>query len=161
LAAGDALAIAGSALRRKPVRSKLLNQNGGKSYILVFQPGDEFMTELVRFAKDHDLEASDFTALGAFSEAILGFFDVTRKDYERTPVDEQCEVLTLVGNITLENGRPKVHAHVVLGLVDGSTRGGHLLEGYVRPTLELVLTESPIQLRRRFDPEFGLALIEP
>ena len=125
------------------MRSKLLNQNGGKSYILVFQPGDEFMTELVRFAKDHDLEASDFTALGAFSEAILGFFDVTRKDYERIPVDEQCEVLTLVGNITLENGRPKVHAHVVLGLVDGSTRGGHLLEAYVRPTLELVLTIRP------------------
>ena len=143
------------------MRSKLLNQNGGKSYILVFQPGDEFMTELVRFAKDHDLEASDFTALGAFSEAMLGFFDVTRQDYERIPIDEQSEVLTLVGNITLENGRPKVHAHVVLGLVDGSTRGGHLLEGYVRPTLELVLTESPMQLRRRFDPEFGLALIEP
>lgn len=141
------------------MRSKLLNQNGNQSYALVFEPGDEVMTELVRFAKDRDLEASDFTALGAFSEAMLGFFDIGRKDYDRIPVDEQCEVLTLVGNITLDDGHPKVHAHVVLGMVDGSTRGGHLLEGYVRPTLELVLTESPVQLRRRFDPEAGLALI--
>lgn len=141
----------------------LSDERGGQaaSYVLIFQPGDEVIAELTKFAKEHELDASDFTALGAFSEALLGFFDIGRKDYERIPVDEQCEVLTLVGNIALDNGKPKVHAHVVLGLADGSTRGGHLLEGYVRPTLELVLTESPVQLRRRFDPEAGLALIQP
>jgi predicted DNA-binding protein with PD1-like motif len=48
----------------------------------------------------------------------------------------------------------------VLGCADGTTRGGHLLEGYARPTLELILTESPAQLRRRFNPAAGLALID-
>jgi predicted DNA-binding protein with PD1-like motif len=144
------------------VQARTLSDEGRVvSYALIFQPGDEVIGELTRFAREHELDASDFTALGAFSEVLLGFYDVTRQNYERIPVDEQCEVLTLVGNITLDDGRPKVHAHVVLGLVDGSTRGGHLLEGYVRPTLELVLTESPVQLRRRFDPEAGLALIQP
>jgi predicted DNA-binding protein with PD1-like motif len=146
------------------VQARTLSDERGAqiaSYALVFQPGDEVIAELTRFAKEHELDASEFTALGAFSEAMLGFYDVTRRNYERIPVDEQSEVLTLVGNITLDNGSPKVHAHVVLGLVDGSTRGGHLLEGYVRPTLELVLTESPVQLRRQFDPEAGLALIQP
>ena len=146
------------------MQARTLNDQGQgqvASYALIFQPGDEVIGELTRFAKEHELDASDFTALGAFSEAMLGFFDIGRRDYERIPVDEQSEVLTLVGNITLDDGRPEVHAHVVLGLVDGSTRGGHLLEGYVRPTLELVLTESPVQLRRKFDPETGLALIQP
>jgi predicted DNA-binding protein with PD1-like motif len=141
------------------VRSRLLHRNGGATYALVFDPGDEIVAGLTDFARDHRLEASDFTALGAFSSARLGFFEVERKDYRKIPVDEQTEVLTLIGNVTLAEGEPKVHAHVVLGLADGTTRGGHLLEGHVRPTLELVLTESPVPLRRQFDPDVGLALI--
>jgi predicted DNA-binding protein with PD1-like motif len=142
------------------VRYKLLQRNGGVSYALIFEAGDEVMSELAAFAKDQNLEASDFTGLGAFSGAMLGFFDIDLKDYRKIPVEEQVEVLTLVGNITLEESGPKVHAHVVLGCADGMARGGHLLEARVRPTLELVLTETPVQLRRRFDPEFGLTLIQ-
>ncbi|MGH2616829.1 MAG: PPC domain-containing DNA-binding protein [Thermomicrobiales bacterium] len=142
------------------MRSKLLERNGGATYALVFEVDDEVMAGLTGFAGEHKLEASDFTALGAFSSALLGFFDVNQKEYRKIPIDEQVEVLSLIGNITLDTGNPKVHAHAVLGLADGTTRGGHLLEGHVRPTLELLLTESPIALRRRFDPETGLALIQ-
>ncbi len=142
------------------MRSKFLHRNGGASYALVFETGDEVMAGLAAFAADKSLEASDFTALGAFSEALLGFFDIDQKDYRKIPVSEQAEVLSLVGNVTLEQGKPKVHAHVVLGLADGTTRGGHLLEARVRPTLELILTEAPVRLRRRFDPSVGLALID-
>lgn len=142
------------------MRSKLLHRNGGATYALVFAAGDEVIAGLTAFAKEQHLDATDFTALGAFSGAILGFFDIAQRDYRKIPVDEQAEVLSLIGNITLEQDEPKIHAHTVLGLADGTTRGGHLLEGNVRPTLELVLTESPVQLRRRFDPAVGLALID-
>ena len=141
------------------MQAKLLDRNGGATYVLIFEVGDEVMAELASFANEQQLEASDFSALGAFSSALLGFFDVGEKDYRKIPIDDQVEVLTLVGNITLDKGEPKIHAHTVLGLADGTTRGGHLLEGHVRPTLELILTESPVQLRRRFDVETGLALI--
>lgn len=91
---------------------------------------------------------------------MLGYFDVERKEYEKMPVEEQVEVLSLVGDITSkEDGEPQVHAHVVLGRSDSTTRGGHLLEGYVRPTLEVILVESPKHLRREWDEEVGLALI--
>jgi predicted DNA-binding protein with PD1-like motif len=142
------------------VRSKLLHRDGGATYALIFDLGDEVMAGLTAFAKDENLEASDFTALGAFSGATLGFFEVDRKEYRKIPIDEQVEVLSLIGNISLEKGQPKVHAHVVLGCADGTTRGGHLLEAHVRPTLELVLTESPASMRRQFDADVGLALIE-
>ena len=72
---------------------------------------------------------------------------------------EQLEVLSLIGDVALENGLPKVHAHVVVGRSDGSTRGGHLLEAHVRPTLEVIVTESPTHLRKQFDERIGLALI--
>ncbi len=141
------------------MRSKLLHRNGGVTYALVFETGDEIMAGLTGFAKDQGLEASDFTALGAFSSALLGFFDIEQKVYRKIPIEEQVEVLTLVGNVTLDKGEPKVHAHAVLGRADGTTRGGHLLAGHARPTLELILTESPVELRRRFDETAGLALI--
>jgi predicted DNA-binding protein with PD1-like motif len=141
------------------VRSKLLHRDGGATYAVVFDTGDEVIAGLTSFAKEHALDASDFTALGAFSSAVLGFFEVEQKDYRKIPVEEQVEVLTLVGNITLDDGEPKIHAHVVLGCADGATRGGHLLEGWARPTLELILSESPVQLRRRYDAASGLALI--
>ena len=141
------------------MRSKLLHHEGGTTYALIFDTGDEVIAGLTSFAKEHALDASDFTALGAFSSAVLGFFEVEQKEYRKIPIEEQVEVLTLVGNVTLDEGEPKVHAHVVLGCADGATRGGHLLEGRARPTLELILSESPVQLRRQFDPTAGLALI--
>ncbi len=92
----------------------------------------------------------------------MGYFNWEKKEYEKIPVREQVEVLSLIGDVALDdNGKPKVHAHVVVGRSDASTRGGHLLEGHVRPTLEVMLVESSRGLRRRYDPESGLALIRP
>lgn len=141
------------------MRSKLLNDNGERTYALVFDAGDEVASGLAQFVEDHNFTASRFTAIGAFSDAVLGYFDWTTKEYERIPIDEQVEVLAMVGDVALDAGKPKVHAHVVVGLRSGHTRGGHLLQAHVRPTLEVILTESPGYLKREHDPESGLALI--
>ena len=142
------------------MKSKQIGSGVEQRYVLVMDTGDEVMGELQRFAAEHKLTASSFTAIGAFSSARLGFFDLQSKDYQPIVIDEQVEVLSLVGDITLDQGKPKVHAHVVVGKRDGSAHGGHLLEAHVRPTLEVVLTESPQTLKRRMDAATGLALIE-
>jgi predicted DNA-binding protein with PD1-like motif len=144
------------------MRAQLLHETQGlKTYLLVFEQGDDFLDTLQRFAAERRLDGSQFTAIGAFENATLGFFDPERKVYDQIPVNEQVEVVTLAGDIALEGDEPKVHAHAVLGLRDGATLGGHLLRAQVRPTLELVLTETPATLRRRFDPATGLNLITP
>ncbi len=136
-------------------------EDGQKTFALIFDTGDEVMAGLTGFAKENDLSAASLTAIGAFSGATLGFYNLEAKEYEKIPVDEQVEVLSLVGDIApKEDGEPQVHAHVVVGRSDGTTRGGHLLEAYVRPTLEVILVESPEHLRRKFDEGVGLALIE-
>ena len=142
------------------MRAKLLDDASGRTYALVFDTGDEVVSGLTQFAERRQLGAARFTAIGAFSGATLGYFDWRKKDYERIPVREQVEVLTLAGDVAQDGGRPRVHAHVVLGKRDGTAHGGHLLEGHVRPTLELMLVESPARLARVFDPQSGLALIE-
>ena len=131
----------------------------GESHVLVFDKGDEVMTGLTRFSSEQRITAAHFTAIGAFSDVTLGFLDPESKEYEPIELDEQVEAVSLVGDVTLEDGEPRVHAHVVVGKRDGSAYGGHLLEAHVWPTLEVVLTESPSHLRRQVDPESGLPLI--
>lgn len=137
-----------------------VEQGPPETFVLVFDKGDEFIDDLTRFAAEKHLAASHFTAIGAFSEVTLGFFDREKKDYAKIPICEQVEVLSLVGDIALKDGAPQIHAHVVIGKADGSAHGGHILQARVWPTLEVVLTESPAYLRRQLDPQTGLALID-
>ena len=143
------------------MRSTLLDATSPRTWALIFDKGDEPVAGLTAFAKAQKLGAAHFTAIGAFSDVTLGYFDRAKRDYKKIPLHEQVEVLSLLGDVALDKGEPKVHAHVVVGRADGETRGGHLLEARVWPTLEVVLIESPRHLRKRHDPETGLALIDP
>jgi hypothetical protein len=145
------------------MKSKQIHEaHGQRTYVLVFDTGDEAMAGLQQFARERRLAAAQLTAIGAFSRATLAYFDWESKQYRPIPVDEQVEVLALTGDVSQAgDGSPKVHAHAVLGRRDGSTVGGHLKEGHVRPTLEVILTESPAHLRRQHDERSGLALIDP
>jgi predicted DNA-binding protein with PD1-like motif len=143
------------------VKGKQLSEiSGQKTFALIFDTGDEVMQVLLDFAKERRLAGCHFTGIGAFQDSVLGYFDWQKKDYKKIPVREQVEVLSLVGDVAeKEDGAPQIHAHVVVGTSTGNALGGHLLEAHVRPTLELILTESPVHLRRRHDPKSGLALI--
>ena len=142
------------------MRAKLIADKPVQTYALIFDKGDEVVSTLERFAQNESLTAAHFTAIGALSEATLGYFDWQAKDYTKIPIREQVEVLSLVGDVALKGSEPKVHTHVVLGTAEGNARGGHLLEGKVRPTLEVILTASPSYLKREHDPETGLPLIK-
>jgi predicted DNA-binding protein with PD1-like motif len=143
------------------MKATLLNDHGGlRTFVLVLATGDEAISAVSSFAADNHLGASHFTAIGAFARVVVAYFDWQTKQYRRVSIAEQVEILSLIGDITIEHGEPAVHAHVVVGESDATVSGGHLVEGVVRPTLEIVLTETPAYLRRRLDPESGLALID-
>ena len=142
------------------MKSRLLHANGQKTFVVVLDKGDEVVATLTEFARERNLSAAHLTAIGAFSEVTLGYFDRDRKDYVRIPIRDQVEVLSLVGDVAIAKGEPQLHAHVVVGRRDGTAHGGHLLEARVWPTLEVMLVESPAHLRRVKDSETGLALID-
>lgn len=137
----------------------VLQDANPRTYAVAFADGDDPVAGLAAFAADHGLTAAGLTAVGAFSRAVLGFFDLDAGDYVRIPVEEQAEVAALVGNVGCFDGKPKLHIHLVLGLRDGRAVAGHLLEATVRPTLEVVVTETPGHLVRQTDPRTGLALL--
>ncbi len=141
--------------------SRVIQEGDQKTYMVVFEAGEEVTAGLLAFANEQHLSAAHLTAIGAFERVTLAFFDLQTKEYRKIPVNEQVELLSLTGNIALdEENKPKLHAHVVIGKADGTAHGGHLLEAYARPTVEAVVVASSGSLRRRMRPEFGLALLD-
>ena len=143
------------------MQTKLLHEGAGKrTFAVILSTGDEAMRCLQEFAARERLGASQITAIGALSGGKLAFFDWEAKTYRPIPVEEQVEVASLVGDIAIgPDGKPSVHVHAVLGRRDGTAMAGHLQEARVRPTLEIIVTESPAHLCKFKDPESGLALI--
>ena len=132
-----------------------------RSFAVVLEPGEEATASLVKFAREQEVHAAQFSAIGAFSRVVLGFFEFERRDYRRIVLDEQVELVSLLGNIARQGDEVKLHCHAVVANREGRAFGGHLLEGIVKPTLEAVAFDTPAHLRRRFDPATGLALLVP
>ncbi len=138
---------------------KLLNVDPPVTYAVVLDTGDEAVGALSRFVREQEVEAASITAIGAFRRAVLGYFEWESKEYKKISVEEQVELLSLIGDVAVGDDGPGLHIHAVLGRRDGSTIGGHLLEAEVRPTLEAILIQPPSYLRKVKDPATGLALI--
>jgi predicted DNA-binding protein with PD1-like motif len=141
--------------------TKIAGGAGAETRVVILETGEEAFAALTKFANDAGVAAASVTAIGAFEKATVGWFDFEKKTYKKIEVAVQCEVLSAIGDIAVgDDGKASLHIHVVLGLSDGTTRGGHLLEGKVRPTLEVVLTDTPAQLRRKKRADIGIALID-
>ena len=132
-----------------------------KQYAVIFYQGDEAFSGLLEFAEKYQVTSAHFTAIGALSGATVGWFDPQRKMYKKIPIVGQHEVIGMSGDIALYQGKPVVHTHMVVGSSDGTMRGGHVLDAYVSPTLEVMVTVDPITMQKRFDPETDLTLIDP
>jgi predicted DNA-binding protein with PD1-like motif len=148
------------------MKAKRVAGGATTTYVVVLDEGDEAFSALTDWATSQQISAAQVTAVGAFERAVVGWFDRAAKDYRHIQVGQQCEVLSLLGDIAVgpgahgDPGQPQPHLHAVLGLADGSTRGGHLLEGHVWPTLEVIVREAPAELRKTLRPDVGLALID-
>jgi len=141
--------------------AKISGEAGLETRVAILESGEEALTTLTKFANDAGITAASLTAIGAFERATVGWFDFEKKTYKKIEVAEQCEVLSAIGDIAVgDDGKASLHVHVVLGLADGTTRGVNLREGRVRPTLELVGADTPAHLRRKKQPDLGIALID-
>jgi predicted DNA-binding protein with PD1-like motif len=142
------------------MRYKLVDEKP-KTFVLVFETKDELAQGLKDFASEQKLASASFKAIGALSSVRLGWLNWETKQYEPSvSLDEQVELLSLIGDVALKDDDPQVHAHAVVGKRDGTAHGGHLLQAHVRPTCEVVLTESPAHLKKEFDPAAGIMLIK-
>lgn len=143
------------------MKSKLLSDIAGRrEWAIIFDTNDEVMSGLKQFAGDEHLTAAHFTGIGAFADVTVAWFDLKKQSYQPIQIAEQVEVLSLIGDVAEFEGKPSVHAHICVAKRNGTAHGGHLQQGHVRPTLELIVIESPAHLRKSYRAEFGLPLID-
>lgn len=143
------------------MKSKLLSESQGlRTFAVVFDKNDDVVPLLLRFAEENKITGAQLNGIGAFQRVQLGYFDRNSRDYQPIEIDEQVELLSLVGNLARKDGTAKLHAHVIVGKRDGSAHGGHLLQAQVWPTLEIIVIETPAHLQRSLDNETGLALLD-
>jgi uncharacterized protein len=143
------------------MKSTKIADDTGSTRVVILDSGEEAFATLTKFANDAGITAASLTAIGAFEKATVGWFDFDKKTYKKIEVGQQCEVLSAIGDVAVgDDGKASLHVHVVLGLSDGTTRGGHLMAATVRPTLEVVLSDTPVHLRRKKNPDIGIALID-
>jgi len=135
--------------------------DGGKTYVVTFAKGDEILSGLTEFAERDKITAGHFTAIGALRTALFGWFDPARKAYRDIPINQQVELISLIGDVGLVNGAPQIHTHGAVGLPDGEVRGGHLLQAIAWPTVEVFFTSYAATLIKRHDAETDLFLFDP
>lgn len=144
------------------MKVRLLSENGGaKNYAIILAKGDEVMSGLTDFARQNKVTSASFTAIGAFSHATVAWFDDGRKEFKLIPIEQQVELVSMIGDIALVNDQPAVHTHVSVASSDGTVRGGHVINAFVFPTLELFMTVYPTPLHKESDKATGLKLIDP
>jgi uncharacterized protein len=144
------------------MKFRLLFENGGvKQYAIVLAKGDEVMSGLTDFARQNKVASASFSAIGAFSHATVAWFDDSRKEFKLIPIKQQVELVSMIGDIALSGEQPVVHTHVSVASSDGIVRGGHLINAFVFPTLELFMTVYSTPLKKQLHEATGLKLIDP
>jgi uncharacterized protein len=131
-----------------------------RAYAVIFHKGDDALSGLVDFAVRNNVRDAHFTGIGATSSATLGWLDLSRKGYHPILINEQSEVLSMIGDIAEVKGKPSVHTHIVVGDHNGQTKGGHVWKLIVNPTLEVFVTVHPVPLQKKFDSESGMNMID-
>jgi predicted DNA-binding protein with PD1-like motif len=143
------------------MKSKSIAIGPERTLVLILDQGEEAFKAITDFANKQSVTGASVSAIGAFANAKLGWFDLAAKAYKPIVIGEQCEVLSLLGDIAQgDDGKASLHVHAVLGLQDGTVRGGHFMSGVVRPTLEVAIRETAPNLRRKKRDDLGLALID-
>lgn len=115
----------------------------------------QFITELAE--KGH-FEAATFTAIGALKCAELGFFDQEEHEYQKIEVDSPHEIASCIGNISIKDGKPFVHAHAVLSDKYGNTKSGHLIKAIVFAAEIHLYKLRGARLERKYNEATNLSL---
>lgn len=126
-----------------------------KGYVLKFEPGEELHETLVQFIEQKRMPSAFYQGIGSLTNVELGYFNLTKNDYDKHLFDGEYELITASGNISIENGKFFPHTHVILGNEKCETFAGHFFKGTVSITVELFLFHVDIALNRKKDAKLN------
>ncbi|MBI4018975.1 MAG: DNA-binding protein [Candidatus Aenigmarchaeota archaeon] len=130
------------------------------SYLIKLEKGDRLAETLLNFLGENKIKFSKFDAIGAVTEAELAFYSLKDKQYHRKTFKGEFEVTGLIGNSSMHEGRPIIHAHATIADEKFHAFGGHVMEMVAAGTLEVFLKVLPFEVERKYDAETGLKLLD-
>jgi predicted DNA-binding protein with PD1-like motif len=131
----------------------------GRAFVGRLETGSDLVQEVERFCAEQGITAAQVTVIGAVRRARYAYYEQDDHRYNELESATHHEVVGFVGNISLRDGRPFLHAHATLADADGATVGGHLLPGCEVFAGEVMIRElGDVWLVRMHDDETGLAL---
>ncbi len=125
-------------------------------YQVRFESGESVVEPLLRWMTAERITFATLSGIGAVRQARVSYWNAQTREYEPHVLDEQLEIVSLIGNATIKDGAPFVHIHVSLGRRDLSIVGGHLNDLIVHPNLEITVEPEPTEVRRVIDEGSGL-----
>lgn len=135
-------------------------QRFGSRLQVRLESGDPVMESLLRLLRSEAIGYAAVSGLGAVRQVRLSYWNAETREYEAHDVEEQLEVVSLVGNATIKDREPFLHLHISLGRRDLSTFGGHFNEAIAHPTLEVWLQPEETAVHRTLDEATGLAAMD-
>ncbi len=132
----------------------------GGVYIIRLDKGDEIISSLNRILKEEKIKSGWFCGIGALSKVKLVYFCQSKKDFKELEVNEEVELTSLNGDISMMDGEPYIHAHGTISDSKFNVKGGHFKEGVVGATVEIVLLAFEVDVNRKFNSTIGLNLFD-
>jgi len=131
-----------------------------KQHFLRIVRSENLVASVQKYCETNKIHAGWIQGLGACDRVIISYYNLEKKEYEKEELTEEFELLSLVGNISLVDGKPFVHAHVTLGRRNKEVIGGHLHEMRISGTGEVLITGFATEFARSKDEETGLSLLD-
>ena len=129
-------------------------------YLIRLDKDEKIIGTLLNFLKNNKIKAGFFLGLGAIHEVELAHYALENKKYSSKSLKGAFEIVSLLGNSCIFDGKEYIHAHIIVGDSEMKTYGGHLKEAVVGPTCEIIFEEIDGEIGREYSEEIGLNLFK-
>ena len=127
-------------------------------YMIRFDLREDIVENLKKLCEDEHILLGRVEAIGATDHAVIGVYDLAKKEYYPEEINEFMEIASLNGNITAMGGKPYIHLHATLADQNHVIHGGHVLEMRVGATCEMFVTALDGEVNREKDEGLGINL---
>ena len=137
---------------------KVILQDKNK-YVLKVEVDKDVMDELKVFCREQKIEAASFFGIGAAKEIGIAWYNIHDKEYKKREIQQELEIISLLGNVAVGNGEVIVHAHGSFSDENMQLIGGHVNKLIVSAECEIVLQKLEGKIEKTYDEETGLNLM--
>jgi predicted DNA-binding protein with PD1-like motif len=139
--------------------SRFWQADAGRAFVGRLATGSDLVAEIERFCLEREIVAAQVTVIGAVRSARYAYYEQVDHSYAELGSGTHHEIVGFVGNVSLRDNRPFLHAHATFADASGATVGGHLVSGCEVFAAEVMIRElADVSLVRIHDEETGLAL---